>query len=200
MFIHMQTFSSLNFQWYDCLSYSLHLLQGSFQLQFVFRAGRFPCHQVNRLDYSSPIRCRFGCLQNPKKFTRYYAFLFLAGNTRRINLSFTPKNFLEVVGPWSYIGFISYLLEPMCQGLQYTDQLLLILPDQHYIINILDWCDDSDCLNYIMTECGELTQLWGETVNESCYPFHVSVNCFWSSFHFLFFFFLILFSDWNRIE
>lgn len=169
MSIHTQTFSSLIFQSYDCLS-SLHLLHGSFQLRFLLWADRSPCHQVTRLEYSSIIRWRFGCLQNPKKFTRYYAFLFWAGKIKSITLSFTleemawsasgqwiPKNFLEVVGSWSYVGLISYLLKLMCQGLQYTNHLLLILPNRHYIINILDWCDVAAYLNSIMTECEELT-------------------------------------------
>lgn len=57
----------------------------------------------------------------------------------------TPKNFLEVVGPWNYIGFIFifHLVKLMCQGLQHRNQLLLVLPDQHDITNILDWCDDA---------------------------------------------------------
>lgn len=136
------------------LQFELHLLPGSFLLQFLLKAGRFPCHQVNRLEYCSTLRCRCGCLQNPKKFTRCCASLFVAGNIRCSNSSFTlegmswpatsqwtSKNFIEVVGPCSYIGFIFHLLKLMCQGLQPTNQLLLVLPDQHYVTNILDLCD-----------------------------------------------------------
>lgn len=44
------------------------------------------------------------------------------------------------------------------QGLQHTNQLLLILPDQHQTNNALDQCDDIDPLIYVMTKYEELTQ------------------------------------------
>lgn len=101
-------------------------------------------------------------------------------------LTISSKNFTEMLGLWICIRFISHPLE--YQGFWRANYLLLILPNQHDIICVMDQCGVlwdiqmvqvvQTSLKYVMTEDGRVNTALRQSFKWLIV--HMDTNCFYS--------------------
>lgn len=115
----------------------------------------------------------------------------LNGMSQHASDPWTPKIFPGVTGLWIFVRLISHPLEHVC--LIKASSVLATSCSSSWSV----WCHQ--CHGSMWCSAGspgglqlfglyhwqgarELTQPWDKTMNVCGCPFHVNVNCFWSSF------------------